>query len=118
MPQQELFPQDNPQPLKPNHDHLYDQLDKLGDMMGDGLHHEADGKWIEREYRKISKILFPETFNDIRQRKAKNIDEQMSKLLEAKTSPCCNVTLRQSRKGSKIAYCTKCNKRYKATSKK
>lgn len=30
---------------------LHEQLIKLGDMMGDGLHHEDGGKWIEREYK-------------------------------------------------------------------
>lgn len=29
---------------------LEDRLVRLGDMMGDGLHLEPSGKWIEREY--------------------------------------------------------------------
>lgn len=33
-------------------DRLYGQLVKLGDMMGDGLHHEPGGKWISRDYKK------------------------------------------------------------------
>ena len=41
-------------------DILHQQLVNLGDMMGDGLHLEKDGRWITREYRRISKILFPE----------------------------------------------------------
>lgn len=40
-----------------DNDFLLNQLVKLGDMMGDGLHHEPDGKWIEKEYRKIAKQL-------------------------------------------------------------
>lgn len=38
-------------------DFLHRQLVKLGDMMGDGLHKEPDGKWISREYAKIAKQL-------------------------------------------------------------
>jgi hypothetical protein len=29
-------------------------------MIADGEHLEKGGKWISREYRKISKILYPE----------------------------------------------------------
>ncbi len=41
-------------------DRLHQQLIKLGDMMGDGLHHEDP--WISREYRKVLKALHPEMF--------------------------------------------------------
>jgi hypothetical protein len=39
---------------------LHKDLVKLGDMIADGEHLEKGGKWISREYRKISKILYPE----------------------------------------------------------
>lgn len=45
--------------MERDNDHLHRQLIKLGDMMGDGLHYESDGKWIEKEYTKICKILHP-----------------------------------------------------------
>lgn len=35
--------------------HLHRQLVKLGDMMGDGLHLEPDGKWISKEYKQGAK---------------------------------------------------------------
>ena len=46
-------------------EHLWRQFEKLGEMMGDGLHHEADGKWISVEYKKLAKILCPEGFAEI-----------------------------------------------------
>ncbi len=39
---------------------LHKDLIKLGDMMADGLHYEDPS--ISREYRKISKALFPEMY--------------------------------------------------------
>lgn len=87
-------------------------------MMGDGLHHEPDGKWIEREYRRTLKALDPDIYKDMRKHKANSIDKQMAALLAEKKSSCCDAALRQSRKGSKVAYCTKCNNRFKAKSTK
>jgi len=98
--------------------HLWNQFVKLGDMMGDGLHHESDGKWISREYNKLAKILIPEIKEAEqvrRKRKADNTNEQMAKLLEVKKCTC-GGNLKQSRSGSKICYCDICKKRYKATS--
>lgn len=40
-----------------NKDLLEDRLVHLGDMMGDGLHREPGGKWIEREYKKTLQAL-------------------------------------------------------------
>lgn len=42
-----------------DNDHLYEQLVKLGDLMGDGLHLEPDGKWIEDEYKRIIREAYP-----------------------------------------------------------
>lgn len=60
-------------------DRLHKQLVKLGDMMADGLHY--DEPWISTEYRKISKILFPEMY-------PKKIKKPTSKLL--KTMKYCD----------------------------
>ena len=100
-----------------NNDRLHDQLIKLGDMMGDGLHHESDGKWIEKEYSKIFNSLHPEVAKERRAKKAIATNESMAKLLEQKQCTC-GGSLKQSRSGSIIAYCTVCKKRYKATKKK
>lgn len=96
---------------------LHEQLIKLGDMMGDGLHHEPDGAWISREYGKVFNALYPEHKKERRKRKAEAVNEQMAKLLEIK-SCTCGGKLEQRRSGTKIAYCTKCGMRYKATKKK
>jgi hypothetical protein len=96
---------------------LHDQLIKLGEMMGDGLHYEPDGKWITKEYNKIFNILYPEHKRGIRASKAARTNEQISKLLE--TFKCsCGSSLKQSRSGSIVSYCITCNKRYKAVTKK
>lgn len=85
--------------------------------MGDGLHHESDGKWIEKEYSRIFNILYPEVKKERRIRRVEHINEQITKLLE--TAKCsCGSKLRQSRSGSIIMYCLECNTRYKAKSKK
>jgi hypothetical protein len=103
--------------VKINTDFLSNQLIKLGDMMGDGLHHEEP--WIAREYSKIAKALHPEIYQDIRKKKSDNVNEQMKKLLLGKKCTIClNGVLAQSRKGSKKIKCLLCGARYTATSKK
>lgn len=85
--------------------------------MGDGLHHEPDGKWIEREYKQIFNALYPEARKEARKLKAERTNEQMKSLLE--TRKCsCGGSLKQSRSGSLVCYCTECNLRYKAKTKK
>lgn len=90
---------------------LWNQFIKLGDMMGDGLHHESDGKWIVKEYNKLFKILCPPTEeekahkSEIRRKKNENIDTQITEKL--KTDKCfkCFSELKQVRKGSKVVKC-------------
>lgn len=92
------------------------QFCRLGEMMGDGLHHEPDGKWIAKEYRRLAKILIPETRAEstvMRKLKNANIDIQMAKLLDAKKCNC-GGDIKQKRSGTKVAYCTTCNTRYVA----
>jgi hypothetical protein len=108
--QASLFPEENKPSQK---SHLHEQLVKLGDMMGDGLHHESDGKWIPKEYNKVLRALEPEIFKEKRKRKAEALNKKMITLLLSKRCTCGGV-LTQSRSGSKIAYCTVCDKRYKA----
>lgn len=113
-----LFPvEQKPDPNK----HLWDQFIKLGEMIGDGAHEEPGGKWMSREYKKLSKILVPEikeAETNFRQIKNKAIDEKIKLLLEKMKSTCCNSDFKQARSGSLIVYCFLCNKRYKATTSK
>lgn len=85
---------------------------KLGEMIGDGLHHEEPS--ISKEYNKLRKILIPETpeekkrKKEIRKIRNKNIDKVISERL--KSDRCkCNGELKQTRSGSKTVRCTKCN---------
>lgn len=98
---------------------LWRQFCRLGEMMGDGLHYEPDGKWIAKEYRKLSKILIPELKEENAiKRKMKNaiIDTQMEKLLKSRKCDC-GGELKQKMSGSKTAYCQSCNARYIARTK-
>lgn len=100
-------------------DNQWSRFCRLGEMMGDGEHNEPGGKWISQEYKKLSKILIPELKEESterRKRKAIHINGQMDKLLQTKKCSC-GGQLKQGRSGTKIAYCTVCNLRYKATSK-
>jgi len=115
-----LFPEEKP---KLENEFEWNQFIRLGEMIGDGLHNEPDGKWISKEYRRLMVLLNPDIKQSLAdQRKAKNerIDNQILKLIA--TSKCtqkdCGGQLYQSRSGSKIMFCSKCKTRYKAISKK
>lgn len=96
--------------LKRNNDHLYQQLVRLGDMMGDGLHLEPDGKWIEEEYNNI--CMFLGLIKGAKKRDSKSIDEFMKDRV-TQVKCCCGGNLKQSRKGSFIGICINCGKKYK-----
>lgn len=95
---------------------LWRQFSNLGEMMGDGLHNESGGKWIAKEYKKLSRALIPELRErekDLRKQKNKIIDEKMTTFLQ--TIKCdCGGDLQQVRSGSKTCYCTACKLRYQA----
>lgn len=88
---------------------LLNQLVKLGDMMGDGLHHEPNGKWIEKEYKKVAEQL-----GIIKQTPKSNdaIDTYMSERCNVVKCECGGM-LKQSRKGSFIAKCVSCGLKYR-----
>lgn len=100
-----------------NRDYLHRQLIKLGDMMGDGLHHEPDGKWIEREYKKISKLLFPEYYAKIDSAYKERFNKQVAELLAQKKCNC-GGEIKQVRSGSKKCKCQNCNATYTVGKKK
>ncbi len=88
---------------------LWSQFCRLGEMMGDGLHYEPDGKWISREYKQTARALglLPK---QKRKTHTKQIDEFMEKRL--KTVNCeCGGCFTQVRKGSFIGKCNTCGKR-------
>ena len=106
-------------------DFQWRQFCRLGEMIGDGLHLEPDGKWISREYKKLQKILLPDTpemkefKRKRRQAKNESINNQIAERL--KKDKCrCGGALKQTRSGSKTVICTVsgCGKRYTYKSKK
>jgi hypothetical protein len=98
-------------------DFLYDQLIKLGDMMGDGLHHEPDGKWISREYKKIC-IALGLIKKPNRKNNSKAIDKAMAKSLGSQRCPKCDGNLKQTRAGSLRANCLECGVKFQVLKKK
>ena len=93
------------------------QFCRLGEMIGDGLHYEES--WISKEYKRLQKILLPETeFEKEYKRKARKLrNESLNKQIaeRLKTDRCnCGSELKQTRSGSKTVVCTKvdCGKRY------
>lgn len=92
---------------------LYAQLIKLGDMMGDGLHHEPGGKWIEKEYGKILRLLDLIPKKDYTAR-----NEKVAKWCVGKTCDKCGGGLKQTRSGSNRVICTECKTKYQLTTKK
>lgn len=91
-------------------DLLEDRLVRLGDMMGDGLHLEPGGKWIEWEYKETLKALgLLESVK--RKNNSDKINEFMAnRLREVKCT--CGSELAQSRSGSFIGKCNKCGKKF------
>lgn len=95
---------------------LFRQLVKLGDMIGDGLHCEPDGKWITKEYRRVAKALG----YDISATKKKprigkltiEINARMSARISEVSCMACSGELKQVRSGSMRAYCQKCGSKY------
>lgn len=91
-------------------DLLEDRLVRLGDMMGDGLHLEPGGKWIEQEYKKTLQalgLLGPTK----RKNNSDKINEFMAKRLK-EVKCTCGSELAQSRSGSFIGKCRKCGKKF------
>lgn len=105
---------------KEHEQHLWDRFARLGERIGDGDLEGSEKKWFNREYSKLARILIPEIKEQDKQKRAsksKNIDEQMVKLLSEHKCQC-GGTYKQSRSGSKIAYCQSCNKRVQASKSK
>jgi len=88
---------------------LHRDLIKLGDMIGDGLHREPGGQWINKEYRKVLKAL---GMLPPRQNNTARIDEHMIKRISDVSCGNCNGQLKQTRSGSKRAYCLGCNTKW------
>ena len=98
---------------------LWGQFCRLGEMMGDGLHYESDGRWISREYKKLSLILIPELkeqYKAQRIKKNESRDIKMAALLQNFICMCGNKCT-QIRSGSLTVKCLQCGRKYKAKAK-
>ena len=89
---------------------LEDRLVRLGNMMGDGLHLESGGKWIEKEYKQT--LIALGLIEPVkRKNNSSKINEFMAnRLKEVKCT--CGSELIQSRSGSFIGKCNKCGKKF------
>ena len=74
---------------------LWNQFIRIGERLGDGDLDPSEEKWMRKEYRKLSRILIPDTpemkefKRKQRAERNKNIDDQMAKLLSDK--PCSSI---------------------------
>lgn len=99
--------------FEPDREYLHRQLVKLGDMMGDGLRHEPDGKWIAKEYKKIAKALGYLTDNKSKANNSEKINERMNERVKEVSCQKCNGQLTQTRSGSTKAKCAACGSVFK-----
>ncbi|MCU8058569.1 hypothetical protein L5L78_20740 [Shewanella sp. SM34] len=81
---------------------LYQQLIRLGDMIGDGLHLEPDGKWIAKEYVKVARAL---GYRPKRADHSAQINAVMLKRVADVPCGQCGLALKQTKSGSKRAVC-------------
>lgn len=91
-------------------DRLHRDLVKLGDMMGDGLHLEPDGKWISTEYRRICRAL---GYTAPRRNRTDAINERMAERVKEVNCQLCQGELKQSRSGSMKAICKRCGTKWR-----
>ena len=95
-----------------NKDALHRKLIRLGDLMGDGLHNEQGGSWIEDEY------IY--TLQDLglapkkkRKCRLERIDEAMAERVLLVECTECGGALQQTRSGSMTAKCVGCGLKFK-----
>jgi hypothetical protein len=102
--------------MEKDNEFMWRQFCRLGEMIGDGLHYEEP--WISRDYKRLQKILLPETDIEkeyrlkIRKIKNEKLDKQILERLKADRCDC-GGELVQTRSGSRTVVCIKCGKRYR-----
>lgn len=92
--------------------YLSRQFIRLGDMMGDGLHLESDGKWISKEYRRVARAL---GYDIPKKKRANNndaINQKMSERVIEVSCRKCGGALKQTRSGSMQAKCAVCQAKF------
>lgn len=99
--------------MKQENDHLYSQLVKLGDMIGDGLHHEPGGKWITKEYINVARALGltgrgRSADPAAKSAKIEKINSEMALRISGVKCQKCQGELKQTRSGSMRGKCLGC----------
>jgi len=92
--------------------YLSRQFIRLGDMIGDGLHLEPDGKWIGKEYRRVAKALGYDLSKRPRRNNSDAINQRMAERVTEVRCQKCGGSLKQSRSGSMKAKCESCSAQY------
>lgn len=95
---------------------LWNQFCRLGEMLGDGLGDEPDGKWIGKEYKRIAiqlGVAKPSDFRKHRENHSEQINEFMEKRVKDVRCKYCGGELKQVRKGSFVAKCQCCSGKFK-----
>lgn len=98
-----------------NLDFEWKQFCRLGEMIGDGLHHEDP--WISKEYKRLLKILVPPTEEEkiwkaqVRKKRNESINKQVAERLEVDKCSC-GGDLKQTRSGSTVVVYG-CGKKFK-----
>jgi len=93
-------------------DCLHKRLVKLGDMMGDGLHHEPGGGWIRKEYRETLRALGYPVGAKKKSNRSSEINERMKQRVKEVCCGHCGGKLNQTRSGSKRAVCSDCGSKW------
>lgn len=112
--QPDLFDSPAAPPQRTNQDRLYDQLVRLGDMIGDGMHHDSDGAWIVKEYKQVCKAL---GITRPRRSNTSAINVTVATYIDKNRCECGGL-FKQSRSGSMRVYCTCCTNKYQLKTRK
>ena len=94
---------------------LHRQLTHLGDMIGDGLHHEPGGKWISQEYVQVARALgiaMPSTRKPRLESETQAINTLMTERVRQVRCTKCGGELKQTRSGSTRAICGECGLKF------
>ena len=101
---------------------MWNQFIRLGEMIGDGDHWEDP--WIEKEYKRLAKILIPKSDEEKSAAKEKRqeinnmIDGKIEEKLKTDTCNKCQGELKQTRSGALIGECVECGAKFQYKYKK
>lgn len=89
----------------------WDMFARLGERIGDGDMSASEAKYVNREYKRLSRMLVPEidqVYKDRRKQRAEIINAAVAVFLENNKCSRCTGPLTQVRSGSKVTRCIPC----------